>query len=101
MDNDNVYQPRGGYLPTEPVEQVVERDEDIKRTLSAIPRLQEAVAYLDKQIAFYSSVDAIDGDALTNQEVFMHVVAGNKVAKANLEVERDWFIGLIKEASKD
>lgn len=98
--NDNVY-PGGSYYPSEPVSQVKERDEEVSKTLLAIPRLQEAVDYLDERIAFYGSLDSIDPGLLTMPNDFMHVVAGNKVAKANLEIERDWFIGLIQEAAKE
>jgi hypothetical protein len=101
MNNDNVYQPRGGYLPTEPERQAVERDDEIKRTLAAIPVLNDEVTYLDSRIAFYESVHSVSDEALTNPEVFMHIIAGNKVAAQNLTIERDALLGRIQEASKE
>lgn len=101
MDNDNVYQPRGGYYPTEPKSQVKERDEEVTKTLLAIPRLQEAVDHLDEQIALLSGPLAIPDDFLLDPAKFMHITYGNKVGVSVLTAERDWFIGLIQEASKE
>lgn len=101
MDNDNVYQPRGGYIPTEPVEQVREHDEQVSRTLAAIPVLQDAVNNLAGRIAFYESVHSVPDETLTNPDEFMHVIAANKLTAMNLTTEREALLGLIKEASKE
>jgi hypothetical protein len=101
MNNDNVYQPRGGYLPAEPEQQAVEREDEINKTLAAIPVLHDEVKYLDARIAFYESINAISDDVLLDANKFMHVVAANKLTAQNLTIERDALLGRIQEASKE
>lgn len=101
MDNDNVYQPRGGYYPSEPVAQATERDEEIAKTLHATPRIKEAIERLDARIAHYETTKAINVEMLFEEKQLAIQMLANVQTVANLEIERDWFIGLIHEATKE
>lgn len=100
MDNDNLYQPRGGLIMSEPETQKVERDVEVTKTLAQLPVLEAEVEHLESRIAFYESVNSIPEESLVRPDDFMHIVASNKLTAQNLKNERDDLIGRIREASK-
>lgn len=98
---DNLYPNFGApYIPTEPIAQAVAREEEIKDTLAAIPLLEETIKHLDERIAFYESVNSVEPGAMTKPEEFMHIIAGNRIARDNLMIERSYIIGRIQRAQK-
>lgn len=99
MHNDNIY-PNSGepFILTTPSKQKSDEEARLHATLAQLPLLQETVDKFNERIAFYDSVNSVPADVMTNPEVFMHIVAANKLTRDNLTAERDIILQRIKEA---
>ena len=103
MENDNLY-PRQGeaFAPNaEPSAQKVEREEEINKTLLAIPRLKAEVERLDEKIAFYTSTNSITGESLADKELFMHTYAAYQIVSQILDGERTEILARIDDVVED
>ena len=100
--DDNLYPNQGAaFSPLSvPVDQRRANDEEINETFQAVPLLKEIVERLDRQIAFYNSLDAVPSESLTNPEEFMHIVAANKLTIENLDIERSYILERVENALK-
>lgn len=85
------------FLMGEPADQILERQQEKENVFKAYPVLVGLLDYLRSRIAFYKSVDAIDPSLLTDPDLFMHTVAGNKLAADALESELHILEGKIDE----
>jgi hypothetical protein len=101
MDN-NVYPNNGAafFTPSEPADQARQREEEISKTLDAVPLLKEIISHFDEQITFYSSVDAVPQEVLADEKAFMHVIAANKLTVMNLNAERDYILAEVDKATR-
>lgn len=93
MEEDNAYLNAGSIF--EPKARQHERDKERAEVIQALPKLREIIQRLDERIKFYKSVDSIPGEVMAEPDVFMHVVAANKVAVEILETEKSLLEGLI------
>lgn len=99
MENDNLLINDGeAFSPSaEPSKQVIEREEEITRTLAGIPRLQDEIQRLDEKIAFYQTIDAIDDAVMGDPVLFMNTVAANKIVVQILDGERTEILAKIED----
>lgn len=84
------------FLLKEPADQAQERTEERDNVFKAYPILEGVIDRLKQRINFYKSTDSIDTSVLTDPEMFMHTVAGNKLAAENLQIELTYLEELIK-----
>lgn len=99
MDSNDLY-PNSGALFQQPAKQRREQEDEINDTLAAIPLLREIIDRLDERIAFYGSINCIPSEAMTNPEVFMHIVAANKLTIENLDIERSYILERVENVKK-
>lgn len=85
------------FLMGEPSDQIKARTEERDDVFKAYPVIQPRIEQLKQRIDHYRSLDAIPELVLTNTEVFMHVVAGNKERVAALREELSALESLVQE----
>jgi len=96
MYNDNVY-PLTGQAFRPGVKSIVEKNERSKEQIvEQLPLVKEVLAHLDKQIAFYDSVNSVPDEVLLKPEEFMHLIAANKLTVQNLRAEKGFIESKIK-----
>lgn len=97
--DDNMYPNDGQYFTmTTPEDQAQEENKAKAEVVNATPQLLRVIAHLEERIVFYNSFASIDESILTRPDVFMHVVAANKIVVANLEAEKEALELLISES---
>jgi hypothetical protein len=86
---DNLYPNDGTYFTlSTPQDQVDEQTKQDKQAEKVAPLLKESIDRLKERIDFYKTIDAIDEDVLLEPELFMHVIAANKIVVQILSAER-------------
>ena len=98
MQDDNVYPNQGDYFaPIAPEEQ--EREQQIEKAdvISGMPVIQKVIEHFNERILFYSQVQSISDEVMTNPDEFMHAVATNKLTVNCLVNEKERLEGLVKE----
>lgn len=87
-------------MPNEPLAQKKAREEEIAKTLQAIPLLEERIKYLDERILFYSDVYSLAIDLAENPAVHRNRCLVNQLMKAELTNEREYLLGRIEDVVK-
>jgi hypothetical protein len=95
--DDNLYPRNGAFRPTQPIQQQIEAQKEEAQTIAALPVLKELVERWRDRVEFFGSLDSVPDEVLADTELFMHTVAGNKVAKLNLQAELDFIEELIEQ----
>lgn len=96
MYNDNVY-PLTGQAFRPGVKSIVEKNKrSEEQIIEQLPLLKEVLAHLDKQIAFYDSVNSVPDEVLLKPDEFMHLIAANKLTAKNLRAEKGYIESKIK-----
>jgi hypothetical protein len=96
MDNDMLPNDGAYFMPTEPVEQTRKRDSAKAATKAAEQFILEELKRLDERIAFYNTFNSIPTDVLGDPELLGFHIAANKQTAANLNLEKDYLKGVLK-----
>ena len=98
---DNLYPLNGAaFVPTEPVEQIEERNAEKGKLLEALPLVEDIIERFKEREAFYGSVDSIPAAVKTKPEEFLIIINGNELARKAFRAEIDWLEGLLAEYFK-
>jgi hypothetical protein len=89
MDEDLYPNDSSYWLPTEPVEQELERKNEQAKTLEAVNVLQDVVERLNTRIAYYASVDSIPDEVKLDPVAFMTMHNTNQLVRDNLRIEKE------------
>lgn len=96
MNDDNMYPNAGEYfLPTEPVDQVLERKAEAAKVKQALKLSEEVIKRLQERIAFYDSVQSINVDLQSDNEKFVRAWFVNREIKQILTNEKEWLEDLV------
>jgi len=93
--DDNLYPRSSASLLAPPSEQTLEKEKEANQVQANAPVIRDIITRLDERIAFYSSIDSVPADSITNPDTFMHVVASNKLTRDNLQAEKDFLEELL------
>lgn len=97
IEPDDMYPSDGSFFfAKEPVEQELARKKEKAHTLEALPILEELLAQLDKDIAFYGSVDSIPAEAKADPTKFLIVHNSNQLVRDRLREKKEYVEGLLQ-----
>ena len=98
MQEDNLMPRQGEYFGmTVPDDQTNAENKEKSEVTNELPVIDTVLKHLDKSIKFYSSVESISDDVLTNPDEFMHIVAANKLVVSILKTEKENLKTLVSE----
>lgn len=99
MQEDNIY-PNDSSMLDAALTREDDRDKELKEIAEQYPKLQEAAARLEQQIAFYSSIHCFPAAILENETEFMHHVAAYKIVVTVLQQELAQLNTLISDVTQ-
>jgi hypothetical protein len=101
LQEDNIYPLDGApFAPTEPVDQVNDRNAEKAKLMEALPLVQDIIDRFKEKIAFFGSVDSIPEAVKTKPKQFLIVHNANELTRDNLRAEMEWLEGLLEDYTK-
>lgn len=98
---DDVYPNDGAaFLPSEPSEQVNERNTEKAQLFEALPLVEEIVKDFQAQIDLLKSIDAIPKEVRLDSDKFMHTVSANDIAVKFLINRKEYLEGLLEDYAR-
>lgn len=104
MQEDDVYINNGEFLggvPTEPVDQAIDRKKERAETLQVLPVLKDMIKRLDERIEFYQKHSNIPDEVRTDPNKFLIISNSYTMTAETLQSEKEWISGLLDANAKN
>ena len=95
---DDIYPNDGAaFLPTEPINQVNDRNKEKAQLFEALPLVHQMISHFKTEIKLLKSIEGIPKEVRADPETFMHTVNANDLAVRYLTNEKEYLEGLLAD----